>query len=57
MIVCFIAAMVFAVAMFVIGYGQVDYLHGQVIRPGLVDFEIIGVIILLLSPIFLGGKK
>jgi hypothetical protein len=28
-----------------------------VIRPGLVDFEIIGVIILLLSPIFLGGKK
>ena len=57
MIVCFIAAMVFAVAMFVIGYGQIDYLHGQVIRPGLVDFEIIGVIILLLSPILLGGKK
>ncbi len=57
MVASFIAAMVLAVTMFVLGYGQVNYLQGNVVNPSLVDFEIVGLIILLLSPIFIGGKK
>jgi energy-coupling factor transport system permease protein len=57
MVVSFMAAMVFAVVMFVLGYGQVNYLQGGVVNPSLVDFEIVGLIILMLSPIFIGGKK
>lgn len=57
MVISFIAAMVFAVAMFILGYGQVNYLQGYGVNPSLVDFEIVGVIILLLAPIFIGGKR
>ncbi len=57
MVITFIAAMVFAVAMFILGYGQVNYLQGSGVNPSLVDFEIVGVIILLLAPIFIGGKR
>ena len=57
MVVSFIAAMVFAVAMFVLGYGQSNYLQGSTINPSLVDFEIIGLIVLMLAPIFIGGKR
>ncbi len=57
MVISFVAAMVFAVAMFILGYGQVNYLQGYGVNPSLVDFEIVGVIILLLAPIFIGGKR
>jgi energy-coupling factor transport system permease protein len=57
MVISFTAAMVFAVAMFILGHGQVAYLDGFAVNPSLLDFEIIGVTVLLLSPIFIGGKK
>ncbi|HEY3419877.1 MAG TPA: energy-coupling factor transporter transmembrane component T [Methanomassiliicoccales archaeon] len=57
MVISFVAAMFFAVAMFIVGHGHVDYLAGEMTSPSLLDFEIIGVILLLLSPIFLGGRK
>jgi hypothetical protein len=43
--------------MFVLGYGQVNYLQGNLVNPSIVDLEIVGLIILMLSPIFIGGKK
>lgn len=55
MLVSFISAMVFAVAVFIMGHGYVAYLDGQKVDPSLVDFEIIGLILLMLAPIFVGG--
>lgn len=57
MLISFIGAMVFSVIMFIFGYGQVDYIRGNGINPRLIDFEIVGLILLLLAPIFIGGRK
>ena len=57
MIASFLGAMVFAVVMFILGYGQVNYLQGYGVNPSLVDLEIVGLIILMLAPIFIGGRK
>jgi energy-coupling factor transport system permease protein len=57
MLFSFAGAMVLAVFMFILGHGQVNYLQGYGISPTLVDLEIVGVILLMLSPIFIGGRK
>jgi energy-coupling factor transport system permease protein len=57
MLISFIGAMVFSVIMFIFGYGQVDYIRGNGINPRLIDFEIVGLVLLLLAPIFIGGRK
>ncbi len=57
MMVSFLAAMIFSVVMFIMGYGQVNYLQGYGINPTSVDFEIVSLILLMLAPIFIGGKR
>jgi energy-coupling factor transport system permease protein len=57
MLVSFVSAIAFSVVMFILGYGQVNYLQGYGVDPSLVDIEIIGVVILMLAPIFVGGRK
>jgi energy-coupling factor transport system permease protein len=57
MVISFTAAMAFAVVMFVLGHGQVAYLEGLGVNPSMLDLEIVGTTVLLLSPIFIGGKR
>ncbi len=57
MIVMFLAAIPFGIVMFILGYGNGDYLNGTTfgIRPA--DVAVVATYILLFSPILLGGRR
>ncbi|MBM4237714.1 MAG: energy-coupling factor transporter transmembrane protein EcfT [Euryarchaeota archaeon] len=53
----FIAAAVLGIALFILGYGNADYLRGVGLDWSLGDVLVISIYVILLSPIVVGGRR
>lgn len=57
MIASFVLSIVFGISLFVLGYGNADYLNGAGFHYGVDDFLVLAAYVILLSPILAGGGK
>jgi hypothetical protein len=57
LIAIFLAAIPFGVVMYVLGHGNVDYLHGATLSAANLDLLIASVEALFFVPLLLGGSK
>jgi energy-coupling factor transport system permease protein len=57
MITTFIAALPFGIAMYVLGYGNADYINGDPFSVSTMDLYIVTIEVALFAPIFAGGRK
>ncbi len=57
MITSFVLSVVFGISLFVLGYGNADYLNGAGFHYVVDDFLVLAAYVILLSPILAGGGK
>ena len=57
MITSFVLSIIFGISLFVLGYGNADYLNGAGFHYVIDDFLVLAAYVILLSPILAGGGK